>query len=262
MQAFVLVRGLIRDQRHWGSFTSALQQTFPSMPILTFDLPGVGVLANRPAPRSIPEMAEALEEQWQQHSQGIQQIHLVAMSLGSMAGFYWSERFPERFRSRIFINGSASNLSPMFDRFQFQWIPKTLKTLLSPTPRNIESLILEATSNVFATDPALLGQRLQWHQEIPVQTKVFVNQMIAGARFKMGKTKSAAPTLILNSPKDRLVNARCSEQIAKFQNWPLRAHPTGGHDLPLDQPQWVAENIKNFLFEQQAIERVLPAPQK
>lgn len=65
-------------------------------------------------------------------------------------------------------------------------------------------------------------------------------------RFAAVRGEEPWSMLVLNSRSDRLVSHLCSEAIARRLNLPLRVHATAGHDLPLDDPQWVAEQIADW----------------
>jgi len=43
----------------------------------------------------------------------------------------------------------------------------------------------------------------------------------------------------------------CSKTIHKKWNLEIRSHPWGGHDLTLDDPAWVALQLKNWVLERQ-----------
>jgi pimeloyl-ACP methyl ester carboxylesterase len=49
--------------------------------------------------------------------------------------------------------------------------------------------------------------------------------------------------LVLASLGDRLVSPGCSRRIASRWALPIRLHPTAGHDLPLDDPEWVVQQV-------------------
>jgi hypothetical protein len=42
------------------------------------------------------------------------------------------------------------------------------------------------------------------------------------------------------------VDASCSEQIAKNLNGMLIENNIAGHDLPLDEPQWLIDQLLKF----------------
>jgi predicted alpha/beta hydrolase family esterase len=48
---------------------------------------------------------------------------------------------------------------------------------------------------------------------------------------------------VLASRDDKMVSPKCSEDIARYYNANLIEHPSAGHDLTLDDPSWVTEQI-------------------
>jgi pimeloyl-ACP methyl ester carboxylesterase len=46
---------------------------------------------------------------------------------------------------------------------------------------------------------------------------------------------------VIWSEKDRLVSSHCSQNIAKKFDASCFTHPTAGHDLPLDEPEWLTQ---------------------
>jgi pimeloyl-ACP methyl ester carboxylesterase len=53
--------------------------------------------------------------------------------------------------------------------------------------------------------------------------------------------------LILSSRQDGLVHVNCSLAIASRWKCPLQLHPTAGHDLVLDDPDWVIKEVQRWL---------------
>ncbi|MCB0406521.1 MAG: hypothetical protein KDD51_17190, partial [Bdellovibrionales bacterium] len=51
------------------------------------------------------------------------------------------------------------------------------------------------------------------------------------------------PGLIVVSEKDRLASPSCSRALAAHLHWPLVAHATAGHDLALEDPAWLSDQI-------------------
>jgi hypothetical protein len=54
------------------------------------------------------------------------------------------------------------------------------------------------------------------------------------------------PALVLASRGDRLTDWRCSRDLAQAGDWPLKVHLKAGHDLPLDDPQWLIAQINTY----------------
>jgi alpha-beta hydrolase superfamily lysophospholipase len=51
------------------------------------------------------------------------------------------------------------------------------------------------------------------------------------------------PVLVLNGAADRLVDPRCSRALAARWGAELHVHPHAGHDLPLDEPEWLVDRL-------------------
>ena len=58
----------------------------------------------------------------------------------------------------------------------------------------------------------------------------------------------AIPYLVLASKADRFTNYKCSERLAEKYNATLRLHEKAGHDLPLDDPQWIIDRVKESFY--------------
>ncbi|MDF3831688.1 alpha/beta hydrolase, partial [Cupriavidus basilensis] len=54
-------------------------------------------------------------------------------------------------------------------------------------------------------------------------------------------------TLVISSKTDRLVDPACSARLAAAWSVPHRRHPWAGHDLPHDDPAWLAATVAHWL---------------
>ena len=52
---------------------------------------------------------------------------------------------------------------------------------------------------------------------------------------------------MLTSAADRLVDTRCSHDLARAWQCPIASHSWAGHDLPLDDAAWVARQVCDWL---------------
>jgi hypothetical protein len=48
---------------------------------------------------------------------------------------------------------------------------------------------------------------------------------------------------------DQMVNPECSQQLAEHWNLPLYTHPSAGHDVFIDDPQWVLQIVQEGLVD-------------
>jgi pimeloyl-ACP methyl ester carboxylesterase len=240
---FYLIRGLIREQAHWGRFLIELQSAFPEAIISTFDIPGAGIYYTGQSPLSIKKIVDHIRQDYLKARLEDEEAHLIAISLGGMIAVEWMKRYPDDFQAATLINTSLGGHSPIFHRL----LPSALIYLMKVPflkGRDKESRILRLVSNhknVF--DETLnLWEKIQ--HERPVSLGNTLRQLLAAATYRPGDFCPKIPVLIMAGAQDRMVDVSCSRVIAKKWNVPLVEHPTGGHDLTSDAPEWVAREIK------------------
>jgi pimeloyl-ACP methyl ester carboxylesterase len=240
---FYLIRGLIREKGHWGSFLGELKKEFPDAKVTAIDIPGAGDYHTSSSPLSIRGMVEEMRRDYLSAQTENEDSHLIAISLGGMISVEWMKAHPTDFGRATLINTSFGGISPLYHRL----LPTALLFLLKvPTlkGRHKESRILELVSN----HSHVFEETLDMWEEInnlrPVSLENTLRQLFAGACFSVGDFTPPIPIELLASTKDRMVSVECSRAIAKKWNLPLSEHSTGGHDLTVDDPEWVAKKIK------------------
>lgn len=243
---WILIRGLMRSAFHWHQFPKKLQQQFPSDSITCLDIPGNGERFTETTPVSIKGMAEDLYDQFENlitAKTGTHDIHIIAISMGGMIASELISMHPDHFSSVHIINSSFSNLSTPWQRMN-------PKALLSITPNltnkeNLETSILRWTSNKQSSEFVK-----PWTDEArahPINFRNAIAQLLAAGRYSAPKSKPLEETHIYCSENDHLVGSQCSKNIAKHWQVELNCHPTAGHDLPLDDPDWLIEKISDNL---------------
>ncbi|MER0169529.1 MAG: alpha/beta hydrolase [Nitrosomonas sp.] len=238
---FVLLRGLWREARHWGKFTDQLQQQFPAALISTPDIPGNGMRNHETSPDTIAAMTDALRQQINSNHP----IRLIALSMGGMMAIDWMTRYPTEIEAAVLINTSARPLSPFYHRLRwtaYAHVPR----LLFHSRAEREADILRLTSNRHQHDKKLLESWQQWQRQNPVAPASARNQFLAALKFSV-TTKPQQPLLIVTSRADRLVDYRCSQKFARTWNTDYVEHESAGHDLPLDEPEWLVQRIYGWL---------------
>lgn len=239
---FVLIRGLMRESRHWGEFPIVLQQQFPNATILTPDIPGNGRLHHQTTPNTI----QGITEQIRQHINVNEPVVLIGISMGGMIAIDWMTRFPVDIKSAVLINTSARPLSAFYRRLRWQTYPDIAKMLwLSRSEQ--EKKILELTSNHHRDNDSLLNQWCLWQQQYPVSPKNAGNQLLAAARFSIQYTPQQ-PLLVATSTADRLVDYRCSLALHRHWNTAYAQHTSAGHDLTLDDPDWLVNQLQQWIY--------------
>lgn len=243
---WILLRGLMRDRRHWGDFPARFQAQFPGARLLMPDLPGNGLRNGEDSPTRVEAMAEHYREELRR--QGIAPPYrLFGMSLGAMVAVAWSSAHPQEIESCVLSNTSLRPLSPFYHRLRPVAYPLLLRQALSkPSPRSAEQAVLDLTSRHHEQTREVLASWTEWRRSHPVSRANGLRQLGAAIRFRAPATAPAVRLLLLNGAGDRLVSPRCSQVLAAQWRAPLRVHPSAGHDLPLDDGDWVARQIGDW----------------
>lgn len=243
---FYLLRGLIREARHWGKFPELLGNACEGSRISTIDIPGAGVHFRSPSPLSMGEMVEEMRREYLKHKTENEETILLAISLGGMIAAQWMKDYPQDFEKAILINTSYGGLSPLFDRLKISALQHLLKVPVLKG-RAKEARILELVSNHHDNFENNLNLWEEIQKERPVSLVNTIRQLTAATRFQIGDFVPSIPVLILASVNDRMVSVECSRTIAKKWQAKIVEHPTAGHDLSADDPQWIADKAREFV---------------
>lgn len=246
-KTWILLRGLIREQRHWGQFATEMQKAFPGDRIIMLDLPGNGARCRETSPASIADMVESLRQQY--NAIGIDgPIHMIALSLGGMIAVQWLSQYPQEFAFAALINSSAKPFSPAWRRLR----PGNYGTILNllctkPSAEKRERAIIAMTTARQSPDrqQVLAAEWAEYARTHPVSRSNTRRQLRAAMRFRAPQhLPEGVPVVIVNSAADHLVHPSCSQRLAEAWSCPLLTHPDAGHDLPLDDPHWLLQQLK------------------
>ena len=235
---WVLIRGLIRSREHWGDFPEKLKVRLNLESAQCVELPGNGYLNTEITPTKIDDVISSFKKQ----ISGVNEpIGIIGISLGGMLAAKWAQAFPGEVSHLILIN-SSSPLNSFHERLLIKNYPGIFKTLFFSDPVQIEEFILGVSSNEVSKWNPLLHSYSNFQAAHPVSTMNFIRQLRLTSQVDF-KVVPQAESLILTSTKDRLVHHKCSEQIAQTWNCPIHFHNRAGHDLPLDDAEWVLDQI-------------------
>lgn len=244
MSQWILLRGLTRDNRHWGNFPELFATALPGVQVLALDLPGNGLRCREKSPTTVGGMVENCRRSLRE--QGINEpVNVLAMSLGAMVAIDWASRYPAEIGRGVLINTSLSGVCPFFLRLRPRNYWRLLRMALSESDAYWEQSVLAMTSR--RDDPQLVRRWTEFRRLHPAGKANALRQLLAAARFSAPNGRPSADLLLLASTDDRLVNVVCSRAISKRWEIPLIEHPSAGHDLPLDDGPWVAEQVRRWL---------------
>ncbi|MED5596285.1 alpha/beta fold hydrolase [Janthinobacterium sp. P210006] len=244
---WVLLRGLMREQRHWGHFPATLAHALPGARIVTPDLPGNGTRHLQTSATRVADMVEDCRRQLLER--GIPApYHLLALSLGGMVAVEWASRYPQEIARCVLVNTSMRPYSPFYRRLRWQNYGALLRQLLLGDPRSQEALILRLTSRRHgAGNAALLDSWLSYQQQYPVSRRNALRQLLSAARYRAPASRPAMPVLVMAGAQDRLVDHRCSQRLARAWQADCLIHGDAGHDLPLDEGEWLAQSVARWI---------------
>lgn len=235
---WIFLRGLSRESAHWGKFPRAFEKRFEGCKVLTIDLPGNGEFYDVPTPVSLNGILEFVRDRWKESGES-GPVNLFSLSLGAMVALQWMHQYPNEIGAAVFVNTSLRGLSPFFQRMSPGSYATLAKLFLDRDVKSREKRILELTSQQTDWDEGELRERAAIQKKHPVGKLNAFRQILAALSSVDTKRKPSQPVLLLNSLGDLLVHPDCSKAISKAWDVPLRRHAWAGHDLPLDDPEWV-----------------------
>lgn len=246
---WVLLRGLTRCSAHWGNFPQTLAKALPGARVVLLDLPGNGTLHHQTSPTTITALVDFCRAELRRQGIG-GPIHLLAMSMGAMVAAQWAHDAPQELAGAVLINTSFRPFSPFFQRLRPRNYAPLLRVALPGASAGVrEQTVLRLTSNRPADHASDVVRWQQIRQQHPVSTPNALRQLLAAACFRASMQPPACPVLLLGSAQDGLVNVQCSRAIARHWGAPLALHPSAGHDLPLDDPEWVVDQVRQWLSQ-------------
>lgn len=247
MTAWVLLRGLVREARHWGDFPEVLNAR-TGAEVLTPDLPGNGSRWAERSPVSVAGMVAACRAGLAASGHS-PPYSLLGLSLGGMVAAEWSLRHPGEVARVAMINTSMRPLQPVYRRLLPGTWPTLVTGLVKRDVRAREAGILTLVSNDEMKRRRALAVWVDAATTAPVAKLNALRQLLAAARYRLPPGQPLMPALVLASAQDRLVSPQCSRVLAARWQALYLEHAQAGHDLPLDAGDWLAEKLAGWILE-------------
>jgi len=258
MSAWLLLRGLTRESRHWGDLPARWQAAGLGDTV-QIDLPGNGTACREPVPAQVEAIMEIVRGKVR--GAGLAPPYrLLAMSLGAMVATAWAQRYPDEVAVLVLINTSMRPFSTVAERLRpASWPALAGMALRWHNRAHCERVIHRLTCARQDTEAADVAAWQEIARSAPVTRQAALRQLLAAARYRAQASAPVCPTLVVTSGEDRLVNPACSDRLAKA--WQVRQarHPWAGHDLPHDDPAWLCAAVSDWLSDAADPARIKPA---
>jgi pimeloyl-ACP methyl ester carboxylesterase len=240
---WLFLRGLSREQRHWGSFPEVFCAAAPGARVHLLDLPGTGTEAGRASPTTVPAIVADLRARFE----ALRGAHpgpwgLLGMSLGGMVAMAWCAEHPGDFTRLVLANTSASDVGLPWDRMRPAAIATVARVLGTRDPVERERLILTMVTRTRDDVPAIARRWAEIQRTSPV-TRITVARQLRAATLFHAPPSLSVPVLVVVGAGDTLADPACGRALAERFGAPLEVHPESGHELALDAPGWLAERV-------------------
>lgn len=238
---WVLLRGLIRGSFHWHQFPEKLASAFPEDTIHLLDLPGNGLRNTDTSPLTIQGFTEDIRFL----SRRLDNIHVVAISLGGMIVLNWLATHPHEVERAFVMNTSLGDTGPFYKRLNYWNYPQIVKAFMKDEAV-IEKLILDMTSNKLDVHDQVLSHNIEMARRHPLNRLNFFRQITAAGKSRFDeRLKSYQNLHLLTCANDRLVHCDNTFSLANKLGIQPVVHPWAGHDLTLDDPDFVVDYLKS-----------------
>lgn len=241
----VMLRGLGRNIKHWLGFDKFAARHFRTISI---DARGLGKSTRDMSPLdTIYDLADDVVRVMD--AVGIDQSHVLGVSLGGMVSMAMGLKHPARTSSLVIINSSIAGSG--HPRLTLPaWLLLLRAVALGPAIYDDLARLLLGPEASVDLRKKVAREWLKIDQSMKVSPALIVKQILAASRFRVRGDLSAikAPTLVMYGKGDQFVPYANSELIAKLIP---RARMVGiegaGHELTIDRPDEALEEIRKFI---------------
>lgn len=238
----LLLHGSGSSLQSWDHVTSALSGVCD---VIRPDLPGFGLTGPRPD-RDYRVQTYAKTVALLLDTLGIGAVTVVGNSLGGNIGWNIALDYPDQVDRLVLINatGYPDKSLPLAFRLARSTVGRVMLRRLvsrSTTERNLRSIV---GANQAVVDDAMVD-RVYAMMKRPGNQQAFIDFANIDQLDRTGELpKIAVPTLVLRSAS--IDGQHFARDIPGSREL---LHPDGGHLLNEEDPQWVADAVRRFIFE-------------
>lgn len=249
---WVLLGGIARESARWGDAPAHLLQQLrrvqPAADLHLLDLPGTGKLWQERSPARVGELVEQLRQRARKLPKP---IGLVAGSGSAALATEWALRHPEEIGALVLLNPALRPFTTLLRSVRVKLWPTLLALLLGRrSPLALDERLFASTTSRRADVETLDSEWQRLSDAHPVKLRNALRQGLAVWRYRASRRRplgAKGRVLLLAGRKDEWFDWRVSQDISRAWGAALRLHPQGGHDLLLDDPDWVARSVAEWV---------------
>ena len=245
----LLIRGLSRETRHWGSFSSELESSIKNIKVFCLEMPGAGTKMMLKAPLTIRGHVENLRKEFLLlKSKNKDPWYCLGISMGAIVTLEWGRLYPNDFNHLFLVNTSVGNLSPFWHRMRKGAMVRVFKIFALRNFKRKEELILDLTSYNHKSKINIINSWVEFREEYPINRLNILRQIFAASIYKI-KDRPNVSSSIYSGVDDELCSMKCGVALGKYLGSKVNLCNKAGHDLPLDNPAWLIKKINETLLE-------------
>ena len=240
----VLIRGLGSNADHWYAQVPDLSRHYR---VITFDNRGIARSTDPGGPFTIPDMAEDTIRLM--NALGIEQAHVLGLSLGGMVAQEIAIGHPERIKGLILV---VTLYGGQHQVLAEDTVREKLQRMLVDGSLDARIMALDVffAPRTIKERPQILQAYAEVSMKHPAGMEILQRQWEAASRHdtydRLDRIKT--PTQVLTGEEDVLIPPGNSEILAeRIPDAELLVIPGGGHQIMIEQPQACNLAIFDFL---------------
>ena len=150
----------------------------------------------------------------------------------------------------MLVNTSAGGVSAPWQRLRPAAAWRLVRAAMARDVPSRERHVFGFTSARPDREADVVSLWTELAQARPIRAATAARHLLAAGRFRLDRRTAASadgpPILMLVGQKDAMVSPTCSLALARRLGAAVRTHDSAGHDLPLDDADWVIDQIAGW----------------
>lgn len=249
-QHWVLLGGINRECARWSGapqhLLSQLRRVRPDIQLHLLDLPGTGRYWQQRSPARMEALVANLRERV---SRLEGPFGVIASSFASAAATEWARQRPDEMGAMVLMSPAMRPFTPMVRAVRPALWPTLWALMLGRrSPWALDERLFASTTRLRADVLALDAEWQRLRSEHPVKLRNALAQSLAVWRYEASRRRPLSRVLLLAGHQDQWFDWRISQAMSRAWGAALRIHPEAGHDLLLDDPEWVGRSLAEWLL--------------